>query len=140
MHEQLYLLPPYREKVWLILSSSIRVRWPVDWTYVGLHTHLIVKHHTKVMNSTSRCNIDSIDVDVRDINLASLLFSSNDYEFCFNIIWFQHIHYHPLFYFNHGSLDFVDCYISTILVNRIECKVQLVIIFIDMWLLGYQFS
>ncbi len=44
----------------------------------------------------------------------------------------QHILYHPLFDFNHASLDFVDRYISTILVNRLECQVQLVIICIYM--------
>ncbi len=84
------------------------------------------------MSSTRWCNVDSIDVDVRDINFASLLSSSNDYELCFIIIQFQHILYHPLFDFNHASLDFNDRYISTILVNRLECLVQLVIICIDM--------
>ncbi len=75
------------------------------------------------MNSTSWCNVDSIDVDVRDSNLASLLSGSNDYEFCFNIIQFQHFLYLPMFYFNHELLDFVDHYMSTILVNRLECQV-----------------
>ncbi len=97
-----------------------------------LYTHLTVKHHPQVTNSTSWCNVSSIDVDVRDINFASLLSSSNDYEFCFIIIQFQHILYHPLFDFNHASLDFVDHYNCTILVNRLECQVQLVIICIYM--------
>ncbi len=113
---------------------------------MGLHTHLTLKHHTQVMNSTSQCNVDFIDVvDVRDINFASLLSSFNDYEFCFIIIQFQHILYRPLFDFSLKSLDFVDHYISTILVNRLECQLQLVIICIDMEfkfpvLLGYQQS
>ncbi len=37
-----------------------------------------------------------------------------------------------MFYFNHAYLDFVDCYISIIVVSRLECQVQLVIICIDM--------
>ncbi len=46
------------------------------------------------MNSTSWCNVDSIDVDVRDINLASLLSTSNEYELCFIIIQCHYILYH----------------------------------------------
>ncbi len=39
----------------------------------------------------------SLPLMLRDINLPSLLFSSNEYELCFIIIEFNHIWYHPLF-------------------------------------------
>ncbi len=97
-----------------------------------LHTHLTIKHHTQVMNGNSWWNFGSIDVDVRDINFASLLSSSNDYEFCFIMIQLKHILYHPMIDFNNASLDFDDRYISNILVNRLEYQVQLVIICIYM--------
>ncbi len=104
---------------------QLRVSWPVDWTDMDF---LTVKHHTEITNSTSWRNFDSIDVDVRDINLASLLFQW---------LWILFYHFSVSTYSVPSvillqPLDFVDHYNSTIMANRLEYQVQLVIICLEM--------
>ncbi len=89
---------------------------------MGLHAHLTVKHHTQVTNSTSGCHATSFDVDVNDISLASLMSSSNDYEFICSSLSINilcTIHYSTLTI----HLDVVDHYISTILATKLKCQV-----------------
>ncbi len=106
----------------------------MPWRYIHIYvnikqSHLTVKYHTQVMNSTM--SIPLMLMWGISIWLLCCLVPVN-IKIYFIIIQFQHSMYHSMFDFNHTSLEFVDCYISTILVSRLECQVQLVIICLDM--------